>query len=94
MPSRRRELEIRRRKNATSSDVVFVTVRQQQCTHMLAVFFEEREVRRDDIDPEQLRLGKHHARIDYDDVVTVAKGHDVHAELAEPAERNDLQFFI
>jgi hypothetical protein len=29
-----------------------------------------------------------------DDVVAVADGHHVHAELAESAERDDLQFFI
>ena len=44
--------------------------------------------------PEQFGFGEHHAGVDYDDIVAVAKGHDVHAELAESAERDDLQFFI
>ena len=47
-----------------------------------------------DIDPEKLGLGKHHAAIDDDDIVAVPKRHDVHPELPQSAERDDLQMFI
>ena len=42
---------------------------------MLAVLFEVREVRRDDVHAEQFGVGEHHAGVDHDDVVAVAEGH-------------------
>ena len=76
------------------ADMVLVTVRQQQRAHMLAVLFEERQIRRDDVHAEQFGFGKHHSGVDHDDVVAVPEGHHVHPELAQSAERDDLQFFI
>ena len=74
--------------------MVFVPVREQQRAHMLPVFLEEGQIGRDDIDAQQFGFGKHHSGIDHDDVVAVADGHHVHPELAESAERDDLQLFI
>ena len=39
---------------------------------MFTVVLEVGEIRRDDVDAHQFRVGKHHAGIDDDDVVTVA----------------------
>jgi uncharacterized protein YijF (DUF1287 family) len=74
------------------ADVVFVTMRQKNAAHALAVFDEVRNVGNDDVDPEQFGLGKHQPRIDDQDVISPAHGHAVHAELAESAQGDDLQF--
>lgn len=74
--------------------MVLVAVRQQQRPHLRAVFLQKRQIRRDDIDSQKLRFGEHHAAIDHDDIVAVPKGHDVHPELSQSAERDDLQLFI
>ncbi len=76
------------------ADVVFVPMGEQEGADVLAVFLEVGEVRGDDIDAEELVFGEHHAGVDDDDVVAVANGHHVHAELTESAERNDLELFI
>ena len=72
------------------ADVVFVTVRQQQRAHVLAMLLEERQIRRDDIHAEQFGFREHHPGIDDDDIVAVAERHHVHPELAQSAERDDL----
>ena len=53
---------------------------------MLACCFKIGEIGSDDIDAEQFRFGEHHARIDDDDVISIAKRHGVHAELAQSAD--------
>ena len=60
---------------------------------MLLVFNEIGDIGNNDIDAEQFRLGKHHPGIDHDNVVFPAHGEAVHAELAQAAQGNDLQFF-
>jgi hypothetical protein len=72
-------------------DVILVGMRQEQRPHAIAIFHQVREIRRDDIDAQQLGFGKHHAAIDDDDVVAIAQRHDVHAELAEPAQRDQAE---
>ena len=76
------------------ADVVFVAVGQDHGADVLLVLFEEREVGHDQIDAQQLRLGEHHPAIHDDDVVAVANGRHIHAELAESAEGNHLQLVI
>ena len=61
---------------------------------LLAVLLEISEIRRDDVHAQQLGVGKHHSGVDHDDVVAVADGHGVHAELAQAAQRNQLQLVI
>ena len=74
--------------------MVFVAVGEDQRADLLLVLFQVGEVGHDDIDAQQFRVGEHHAGIDHDDVVAVADGGHVHAELAESAERDYLQLQI
>ncbi len=68
------------------ANVILVPVRQNQSADVFTVFGEIRDVRHHDIDAQQLRFGKHQARIDHDNVVGPANGHTIHAELAESAQ--------
>ena len=77
-----------------AADVVFVPVREDEATDKLFVFLEIGEIRGDDVDTEEFGVGEHHAGVNNDDVIPVAEGHGVHAELAEAAERDYLQFTI
>ena len=72
--------------------MVFVPVGEDDAADVLAVFDQVGDVGDDDIDAEQLGFREHEAGIDDDDVVAPANGHAVHAELAETAEGDDLQF--
>ncbi len=76
------------------ADVIFMAVRQDQRADHLAMLLQIREVRSDDVDTQQFRIGKHHAGIDDDDVVPVADGHGIHSELAQAAERDQLKLMI
>ena len=44
-----------------------------------------------EIDAEQFRLREHHAGVDEDGGVAAGDNHHVHAELAQPAERHELE---
>ena len=72
--------------------MVFVAVGEHDAAHVLAVLDEIGDVGDDDIDAEQFGFGEHEAGVDDDNVVAPANGHAVHAEFAEAAEGNDLQF--
>jgi hypothetical protein len=52
---------------------------------VLLVLDEVGDVGDDDVDAEELGLGEHEAGVDDDDVVFIAEGEAVHAELAESA---------
>src|ERR1700758_1094130 len=73
-----------------AADVVFVAVGEDDSAHMVAVLDEVGDVGDDDVDTEQLGFGEHQPGIDDEDVVFVAEGEAVHAELAQSAEGNDL----
>ena len=60
----------------------WVRMRARTCC---LVLLEEGEVGHDQVDAQQLGFGEHHAAIDDDDVVAVADGGHVHAELAQSA---------
>ena len=68
-----------------AADVVFVAVGEDDGADVLLVLDEVGNVGDDDVDAEELGLGKHEAGIDDDDVVFIAEGEAVHAELAESA---------
>ena len=75
------------------ADVVFVAVSQDDCREPCWRFsIEIGDVGNDDIDAEQFGFGEHQAGIDDDDVVALADGHAVHAELAQAAQGDNLQF--
>src|SRR6267142_1514732 len=70
------------------ADVIFMAVRQHDRAYMSTILLQIRSVRYDQVDAEQFRFRKHHARIDDEDVVAEPQRHHVHAEFAETAERN------
>ena len=72
------------------ADVVFMAVGQDQGADLRLVLLEEGEVGHHQVDAQQLGFGEHHSAIDDDDVVAVADGGHVHAELAQSAEGNYL----
>ena len=57
-----------------------------------ATRFEVGEVRDDQVDAEQVRLGKHRAGVDDDGRLPTRDGHRVEAELAEAAKRHDIDW--
>ena len=71
-------------------DVVFVPVGEHEGGDAAAVGLESREIGNDQVHPEELRLGKHHTRVDEQGRVTAGDEQHVHAELAESSERNDI----
>ena len=71
-----------------SADVILVTVGQHQAADLVAVLNQIADIGDDDVYPEQLTTGEHHAGVNNDDVVAAAQGEHVHTELAESTERN------
>ena len=74
------------------SDVVFVTMRENNGANALAVLNQIGNFRNNNIDAEKFGLGKHQARVNDDDVVAPAHGHAVHSELAQAAQGDNVQF--
>ena len=62
--------------------MILVAVRQKEGPDVLPVFAQVGQVRRYQVDAQQLVLGKHHSGIDYQDVVSEPESHHVHPELA------------
>src|ERR1700733_9954157 len=71
--------------------MVFVPVRENQGADFVAVLLQISEVGRDNVDAEQFRIRKHHARVDNDNVVPIADGHRIHTEFAQAAQRDQLK---
>ena len=76
------------------ADVVLVAVGQNQGADLRLVLLEESQVGHDQVDAQQFGVGEHHPAIDDDDVVAVADGGHVHAELAQSAQGYYLQLQI
>ena len=74
------------------TDVVFMTVRQDDSAHALAVFDEIGDVGDHDVDTEKFGFGEHESGVDDDNVVSPTDGHAVHTELAQAPEGDNLQF--
>ena len=77
-----------------AADVILMPVRKNNPADFRSVLDEVADVGDDDVDAEELFFWEHEAGVDHDDVVTVVECEAVHAELAESAERDYLQFFI
>ena len=71
--------------------MVFVAVGEDDGPDMIAIFQQIGDIGDDDVNAQQLGFRKHEAGVNHDDVVAPAKGHAVHAELTESAERDDVQ---
>ena len=76
-----------------AADVVLVAVGEDDGADVCLVFNQVGDIGDDDIDAEQFRLREHEAGVDHDNVVFPAEREAVHAELAQPAEGDDFQFF-
>src|SRR5579885_877860 len=74
------------------ADVVFVAMGEHDAAHALAVLGEVGDLGNHDVNAEQFGLWEHEAGVDDQDVVAPAQGHAVHAELAQAAQGDDLQF--
>ncbi len=71
------------------ADVVLVPVREHDGRDL--VLLKLPKVRNDEVDPEELRFGEHHAGVDEDRGVAAGDDHHVHAELAQPPEGHKLE---
>ncbi len=79
------------------AEMVFMGVRQHQADQILALFFEKADIGHDQVDPRQVFLvAEGHPEVDREPgaLVTVAEAIDrqVHADLADAAERRKGQF--
>ena len=75
-----------------AADVIFVAVRQHQRLQLSLAVLEIGEVGDDQIDARQIRLRKHRAGVDDDSRLPTRDGHHVEAELAQAAERHDIDW--
>ncbi len=73
------------------ADVVLVPVRQHEGLHTPRVLLQVREVRDDQVHARQVGFREHHPGVHHDGRVAAGEDHHVHAELAEAAERHDLE---
>lgn len=67
------------------ADMVFMTVGEKDRPHLFRTVGKIGDVWNDDVDAEHIRLGKHQATVDDDDVITVFENGHVEADLAETA---------
>ena len=72
--------------------MVLVTVREHQSAHLVAIGFKIRNIRHDDVDAEHIFVGETEPAVDYQYVAAVFEQSYVLADLADSAERDDLQF--
>ena len=73
-----------------AADVIFMPVRQQQRRRPRLALLQVRQIRYQQIDTRQLRSGEHDTRIDDERRLIGRHRHRIHAEFAEPAERDHL----
>ena len=73
------------------ADVVLVRVRDDEGLDLLAPRAQVLHVRHDEVDAEHLLLGEHQAAVDDDDLVVELEDREVLADLADAAERDDLE---
>ena len=75
------------------SDVVLVAVGKHDASDLGTVFDKVANIGDDDVDAEQLFFGEHQAGVYDEDIVAESEREAIHAELAESAEGDHLQFF-
>ena len=73
------------------ADVILVAVREDERLDLVAPRLDVGEVRDDQVDAQLVGVREHDAGVDEDGRVLPRHGHHVHAELAEAAERDDLE---
>ena len=62
--------------------------------NLVAILGEVADIGYNDVDTEEFLFGEHQAGIDDDDVVLPSQGEAVHAELAQPSQRDYPQFVL
>ena len=68
-----------------------MAVREKYGLDFVLVFEQVGDVRNDDVDAQQLLIGKHDARINDNHGAVRAERHHVHAEFTESAKGNDFE---
>src|SRR5665213_1011942 len=76
-----------------STNVIFVAMGKNNRAHMLLVLNQVSDIGYHNVNAKQLRLRKHEAGVNYDNVVFPAQRKAVHAELAQATQGNNFQFF-
>jgi hypothetical protein len=74
------------------SDMIFVTVGEDNSSDALTIFDEIGNIGYNNVDAQKFGLREHQAGVDDDDVIPPADGHAVHTELAQAPKRDNLQF--
>ena len=74
-----------------AADVILVAMGQDQRLQLAAPRLDVREIGDNKVDAKLIRFREHHAGIDQDGGVLPRDRHHVHAELAQAAERDDLE---
>ena len=72
------------------ADVILVAVSQHQRPDASLPRVQYRQVRDNQVDPEQLRFGEHHTGIDDDGRLATGDQDHVHPEFAQPTDRDDV----
>src|SRR5882672_4366887 len=72
-------------------EVVLMPVREYYSGYVVAILFEEFEVRNADVYSVRSLFGKAHAGIKDQHFILVTHSHAIHSKLADAAERNNLQ---
>ena len=73
------------------ADVIFVAVGQQQSSRPPRELLQIRQIGNHQIDARQFGSAEHHPGIDHHRRLGKRHGHEIHAELAKPAKRDDIQ---
>ena len=71
--------------------MILVSMSQDERLDLVAMLFDVGQIRNRDINAEQIFVGKHNSAIDDDHLTVITKDGHIHAELAEPAERDDFK---
>lgn len=74
------------------SDMVFMTMSNDQGSQLIAFGSEITEVRDDNVDPEHLFFGEHQAGIDEDGGVCILNDHHVQPDFTETAQRDHSEW--
>ena len=72
------------------ADVVLVSVGDHKALHLIDVPFQISHVRDHQVDAQHVVGGERQAAVYYDDGILILKGRDVHTDLLQTAQRDDL----
>jgi hypothetical protein len=70
--------------------MVFVTVGENYCGDVVAILFEEVEIRNANVNAVSGLFRKAHSGVEDEHLILITHSHAIHPKLADTAERNDL----